>query len=243
MGPLLVRGMLTGAVAALAASVFAYLIGEGPLEGGIAYENGLAGTVGEDGGAELVTRGVQSTLGLGVALLVYGVVLGGIFALVYAAVHGRLGRTNPRATAGVLAGAGYVVIVLVPFLKYPSNPPASSVDATIGARTTGFVLMLALSAAVAVGAVVLGRGLARRIGAWNGVPLAALVYVVVVGVGGALLPSVAETPENFPPSVLYDFRVATLGIHLVLWTVVGLLFGALVDHDHAVPSVPSVAER
>lgn len=226
---LLVRGMLAGVVAAILAFAFGYFVGEPALEGGIAYEDGLAAAAGEIGGAELVSRGTQSTIGLLVALLIYGIAIGGIFALVYAAVYGRVGRLSPRGTAATLAAAGYVVVVLVPFLKYPSNPPASSVDETIGTRTGTFVIMLVLSVVVAAAAVALGTRLAAKLGGWNGALIGAGVYVVVISVIGALLPTVAETPAGFPAVVLYDFRLSTLGTHLVLWAAVGLVFGALVD--------------
>jgi hypothetical protein len=224
---LLVRGMLAGLVAALAAWVFAYLVGEPALDGGIAYEEALAaGAAAEE---PLVGRGIQSTVGLLVALLIYGVAVGGIFALVHAAVYGRVGRLSARATSAVLALVAFVVVVLVPFVKYPSNPPASSEHSTIGLRSGSFVLMVVLSVAVAVAAVAVGRRLVARLGAWNGVLLAVLGYLVVVSAVGALLPAVAETPPDFPAPVLYDFRLATLGVQTVLWAVLGLLFGALVQ--------------
>lgn len=226
---LLIRGMLAGVAAAVVAWVFAYLVGEPALDGGIAYEDMLSAAAGEAAEAPEVSRGVQSTIGLGVAVLIYGVAIGGIFSLVYAAVYGRIGRMTPRATAAVLAVVGFVVVVLVPFLKYPSNPPASSADDTIGLRTGTFVLMVLLSVAVAVAAVPAGRSLVARFGTWNGVLAAAVGYLVVIGVVAALLPRVAETPKDFPAVVLYDFRLSTLGMHLVLWAVLGLVFGALVD--------------
>jgi predicted cobalt transporter CbtA len=226
---LLVRGMITGLVAGLLAWVFAYFVGEPALDGGIAYEDMLAAAAGETGEAPMVSRGTQSTIGLLVALLIYGVAVGGIFSLVYAGVYGRVGRLSARATAAVLALVGFVVVVLVPFVKYPSNPPASSDDDTIGLRSGTFVLMVVLSMAVAVAAIVAGRRLVRRFGTWNGVLLAVLGYLVVISVIGALLPTIAETPADFPAVVLYDFRQSTLGIHVVLWAVLGLLFGALVD--------------
>ncbi|TCK21732.1 CbtA family protein [Pseudonocardia endophytica] len=226
---LLVRGMLSGLAAAVLAWVFAYLVGEPALDGGIAYEDMVSAASGEAGEEPLVSRGIQSTLGLGVGVLIYGIAIGGIFALVYAAVYGRIGRLSPRATSAVLALVGFVVVILVPFLKYPSNPPASSDDDTIGTRTGTYVLMVLLSVAVAVAAVWVGRRLVARFGTWNGVLLAVVGYAVVIGIVGALLPTIAETPQDFPAVVLYDFRLSTLGIHVVLWAVIGLLFGALVD--------------
>jgi predicted cobalt transporter CbtA len=226
---LLIRGMAAGIAAAVLTFVFQYLVGEPALDGGIAFEDRVAEAAGEPAGVEMISRGTQSTVGLAVALLLYGVAVGGIFALVFAAAYGRLGRLSGRATSAVLALVGFVVVVVVPFLKYPANPPASSIDDTIGDRTGTYVLMVAASVLVAAGAVLLGRRLVARFGSWNGVLLATLGYVVVMGVVGALLPVVDETPAAFPATVLYDFRLASLGGQLVLWTVLGLAFGAMAD--------------
>jgi len=36
-------------------------------------------------------------------------------------------------------------------------------------------------------------------------------------------------PENFPSTALYDFRLATVGLQLTLWTVLSLVFGYLAE--------------
>lgn len=224
---LLVRGMLAGVVAGLVAFVFARVFGEPALDGGIAYEDALAAASGEQGGEELVSRATQSGIGLAVGFLVYGVAVGGFLALVHAATLGRLGSLDVRATAVVTALLGFVGAVLVPFLKYPANPPASSIDDTIGLRTGLFVIMVAASVALAVGAVALARRLAPRTGWWYAALAGALTYVVLVGLVGLLLPTIAETPPDFPAVVLYDFRLASIGSHFVLWTVLAVAFAEL----------------
>ena len=55
---------------------------------------------------------------------------------------------------------------------------------------------------------------------------AMLAYVV--------LPGVNEVPAGFPAAVLWRFRVASLGIQVVLWTTLGLVFGALTERQEAV---------
>lgn len=224
---LLVRGMLAGLVAGLVAFVFAWVVGEPALEGGIAYEDATAAASGEHDHTELVSRGVQSTVGLGVAFVVYGVALGGMLALVHAAAQGRLGRLGPRGTAVVVALVGFGSAILVPFLKYPANPPASSVDETIGQRTGLYVLLVGLSVVLAAAAAGTARRLAARLGWWNAVVTTGLGYLVVIGLVSALLPSVTETPADFPATVLYDFRLAALGGHAVLWTALALVFAEL----------------
>ena len=52
--------------------------------------------------------------------------------------------------------------------------------------------------------------------------------LLVVLAATALLPAVAETPD-FPATVFYDFRVATLVGQLVAWTGLGLVCGMLSD--------------
>jgi hypothetical protein len=221
--------MVAGLVAGVVAFVFARVFGEPALDGGIAYEDRLAAAAGEAGGVEVVSRGTQSGIGLAAALLVYGVALGGILALVHAAAQGRLGGLGTRGTALVVALVGFASAVLVPFLKYPANPPASSVDSTIGQRTGLYVLLVALSLVLAAAAAVAARRLAGRLGWWNAVLVAGVGYVLVTGLVTAVLPAVDETPADFPATVLYDFRIASLGGHVVLWTVLALVFAALAD--------------
>ncbi|MBW0107674.1 CbtA family protein [Pseudonocardia sp. KRD-182] len=226
---LLLRGMVAGPVGGLAYFVFAYLFGEGAVDGAIAYEQhvGLAHDVSAE--APLVSRGIQSTVGLGVAAVLYGVVIGGLLALAYSAVVGRVGRLGPRATAAVIAGVGFVAVAAVPFLKYPANPPASTLDATVGQRTGPYVALIIISVALAIGAVMLQRSLTARLGTWNAALTAIGAYVATAAAVGYLLPTVDETPADFPATVLYDFRLASIGGQVVLWAVVGVVFGTLVD--------------
>lgn len=232
---LLVRGMLAGLVAGLLYAVIEFVAGEPAVDAAIAYEERVAAAAGEAPGEELVSRAVQATLGLGVASIIFGVAIGGITALVYAAVHGRYLRLPPRAGLLALTTAGFVVTYAVPFLKYPANPPASTNDDTIGERTLLYLAMVVASVVIAWGALVLRERLRERMGVWNATIAATAAYLVLAGVVMAVLPTVAETPADFPATVLYDFRIATLGSQLALWTALGLLFGALVERGVRLP--------
>lgn len=68
---LLVRGMLAGLAGGVAAFVVSYVFGEGPLSAGIAFEErsaeAMPGMVMAE--EEVVSRAVQSALGLGVVAL------------------------------------------------------------------------------------------------------------------------------------------------------------------------------
>jgi hypothetical protein len=71
--------------------------------------------------SELVSRSVQSGVGLLTGVVVYGTAFGGLFALAFAFAYQRIGRLSARATAALLAAAGFVALVLVPQLKYPTE--------------------------------------------------------------------------------------------------------------------------
>jgi hypothetical protein len=224
---LLVRGMLVGILGAALAFGFAALFGEPPVNHAIAFED--AHTMPGMAGPEVVSRAVQSTLGLGVAVFVYGTALGGIFALAFAFTVGRIGRLGVRATALLVAATGFVAVFLAPFLKYPANPPSVGRPDTIGQRTALYFIMTGITVLAAIGAVLVGRTLKPRLGTWDAALVAVGAFVATVAVAGFLLPAVNEVPADFPATVLWRFRLASLGTQLVLWTTFGLLFGALTD--------------
>ena len=177
---------------------------------------------------ELVSRPVQAGLGLFVAVLVYSAAFGGLFGLAFAFAYGRTASAlTPQALAAVIALMGFVAIYLVPNLKYPANPPAVGEPETIGARTALYFIMIAISLAAMIVSLTVKRLLVVRFGEWGANLLVAGCYIVLVGIAGLLLPSVNEVPEHFPATVLWNFRVASIGAQLIMWAALGLLFGAL----------------
>ncbi|MGW4648439.1 CbtA family protein [Kitasatospora sp. NPDC004289] len=255
---LLVRGMLAGLVAGVIAFAFAFFVGEGPVDQSIAQESAASAPQHVHGGdaaapaapaaeeeEELVSRSLQSTAGLATGVLVYGVALGGIAALVYSFALGRIGRFSPRASAALVSAAAFTTVYLVPFLKYPATPPAVGNPDTIGKRTTLFFLMILLSVLLGVAALILGRRLAPRLGNWNASVVAGLAFAVAVTLAFVLLPGNGDAiKDTFPAAVLWKFRVATLGIQVVLWAAFGLVFGQLAERllaPRQAPATPRAA--
>ena len=105
---------------------------------------------------------MQKSFGLLTAAVVFGLSIGGLFTLAFAAVYGRVGRASPARTALWLAAACYGVVFLVPFIKYPSNPPSVGSPDTIGRRTALYVCMIGISVLAAYIAVKLRATYARR---------------------------------------------------------------------------------
>jgi hypothetical protein len=223
MKMLLWRGMLAGLVGAFAAAAFALLVAEPRIDAAIALEAHHAMA-----GPELVGRSVQRTWGLFTAMGLYGTAMGGLFAILFAGLHGRVGRVSSRALALLLALAAFVVVVLVPAIKYPPTPPAVGLHETVRLRTAAYAAMLALSVAAAI---VAGRA-HRWPGARTGTDrllVAGGVYLAIVAVGQLLLPAVDEVPAGFPATLLWQFRLAAIATQAVFWLVAADLFGRTAD--------------
>ena len=257
VGNLLLRGMLVGLVAGLLCFGFLKLYGEPQIERAIAFETQMDETkavadkakgmdmhkamsyaVDIPKGAQpaLVSRAVQSGVGLFTGVIAYSTAFGGLFALTFAFACGRTSVLSPRSVSALLAATGFVAIYLIPILKYPANPPAVGDSETIGVRTALYFIMIAISIAAMIGSVTLKRHLLHRHGEWNATLIAAAVYFALIAVAGLLLPVINEVPEQFPAAVLWDFRIVSIGVQVIMWATIGLLFG-LITHRAATVSL------
>ncbi|WP_244829490.1 CbtA family protein [Caballeronia sp. TF1N1] len=254
---LLIRGMVAGLVAGLIGFGFARGFGEPSVARAIAFEEqhehaqapahdnhdeaaaAQSHSHGDD--EELVSRDTQAGLGLLTGVVVFGTALGGIFSLIFALAYGRLGSLHARGTSVLLALIGFFSVALVPFIKYPPNPPAVGNAETIGPRTALFFGMVAISIVGAVFAVYAQRRLQARRGNWNAALIAAAGYVVLMVIAQVALPSVDEVPVDFSASLLWNFRLTAVGIQALIWATLGLLFGALASRELERPAARRMA--
>ena len=102
---LLICGLIAGLCGGLLATGFARVVGEGPVDQAIAFEGQQAKAAGEAEEAPLVSRTMQKSFGLLTAAVVYGLSLGGLFALAFAAIYGRVGKASPARTIGSKASS------------------------------------------------------------------------------------------------------------------------------------------
>lgn len=225
-GNLLWRGMLAGVLAALLATLFARIVAEPQIDLAIGFEAAHAAHHSADAPEEeLVSRETQKGFGLLTALALYSAALGGMFSLVFAYGYGRMARIGPRSFALLLAGLAFVLIVVVPGIKYPQTPPAVGKHETVQMRTAAYFAMIALSIGAAVLANRLRAIFARSMRGFDAGLLAIAGYGVIVLLGQLALPTIDEVPADFPAALLWNFRIASLGTHFVLWATIGVLFG------------------
>jgi predicted cobalt transporter CbtA len=226
---LLLRGMLVGLVAGLVVFAFARWAGEPQVDRAIAFEASMDQAKGEPPEPEMVSRKIQKSFGLLTGIVVYGTALGGIFGLVFAYTRGRLSQSRPRVLSALMAGIGFVTIVLTPSLKYPASPPSVGNPETIGIRTAAYFLLVTISILAMILAIKARRRWSKSLGNWNATVSAVLLYVVIVTVITHFLPIIDEVPREFPASLLWKFRIASWETQVVLWSILGLLFGWLTE--------------
>ncbi len=220
-GSVAAAAILAGLVAGLVAALFLTVAGEPAIEAAIRIEEARADPA-SDHGDEVVSRDVQRGVGLFVAYGVTGAGFGLLFATAFAAQ--RRGGVDPLrrslVAGAVLAGA----LTVSPWLKYPPNPPAVGDPATLGQRQWLYLAVILLTLVVAVGAVRLGGRL--QAAGWDPARRAAAVAAAVAVpllAAYAALPG-APDPVDAPATLVWRFRVASLGGNLLLWAVLTLVF-------------------
>jgi hypothetical protein len=261
----IVRGLLVGAIGGILAFVFARIFAEPQIQAAIDYESGrdaaqaildrTAGLPAEAADHEVFSRTIQGNVGIGAGMILFGAAMGALYAVAYVLACGRTGNLRPRTLALLVALGGFLGSYLIPFVKYPANPPSVGHAETIRDRSGLYLLMVGVSIAVLVLAVWLGQRLKPRFGNWTATLLAALACAVALGVAIFALPELGhlhanvaeygrhptETPlplrnaqgqivyPGFPADLLFSFRLYSVAAQAILWTAMGLCFAPLAE--------------
>ena len=215
------RGLAAGLLAGLLAGLFAYLFAEPVLDRAIELESAAHAVEHSDA---VFDRGEQKA-GLILATALYGTSVGALFGLLSAFFRtGSEWRRSLNLTGAVLLGA-----VLLPFLKYPPNPPGVGADpSTLTERTLAYLAMVAL-------------GLLAVLAAWrfaHATSLEGASHLVRYLLAGAVLaglwtflylamPEFGPADGHAPAGLVRDFRLSSLGTQVVLWAGIGGVFGLL----------------
>ncbi|MGW0022352.1 CbtA family protein [Rhodococcus sp. NPDC003382] len=234
---LLLRGLLAGLVAGLLAGAVAFVVGEPHVDAAIALEEAAADhghshdsaeAQGHSHGEDALVGRTGQKVGLFLATTLAGLALGAIYASVlhFARRHSALsGWSLALATAAL----GWVAIEAVPFFEYPANPPAVGDPETIAQRTWLWLAAVVLGLVAVTVAVIVRKALAAqelrtvRLGA----PV--LVFLAVVVLGYLVLPAVDEVSDDFPATLLWEFRISSLVVQATLWAGLGVAFAFLTE--------------
>jgi hypothetical protein len=220
----LVAGLVAGAVTA----GFHTLLLEPYIERAIALEEHASQAHGQAAAEPVVDRPTQRW-GLVLGFVLLGAVYGSFFGL--AAYFSQ--PLWPTAWRQMRYGLSLALLVgwsvaMLPFLKYPANPPGVGDAETIGYRQGlyfGFIGLSLVGTALAVG---LYHWLRRAAHASSGgrTPwtLAVVVYAVYAVVVYIAMPANPD-PVEMPAGIVWPFRAVSFLGHILFWVVVGGAFG------------------
>lgn len=225
------RGLVVGVFAGLAAGLFAFIFGEPRVQDAINIEEAASAQASLSFVpipahiSDWVVSRPEQRGGLLLATALYGIAAGGLFAIAFAALRGRGAQRDDWQLSTRLAAAIFVAIVLVPFIKYPANPPAVGNPDTIGDRTTYYLVLLAGSLLAMWAAARVVWSVREGAPPWKRPLLGAGTFIAVAGGLALSLPGVQEIPNDFPAWLIWQFRLSSLGTQAVLWAALGIGFG------------------
>lgn len=227
LGSILKAAVLAGLIAGAITAGFHTLLLEPLIERAIELEEQASPTHGQATQEPVIDRPAQRW-GLVLGFLVYGALWGLLFGLVVYGVQ------TLRPAAWTVTRFGFALALLVgwtvamlPFLKYPANPPGVGEAETIAYRQALYFGFLGLSAVGTALATGVSRWLKRvgwsALGGRSHVGVALVFYIVYVGIVYLAMPRNPD-PVEMPAELVWPFRaVAFLG-QMLFWAVLGGFF-------------------
>lgn len=152
---------------------------------------------------------------------ILGTSVGALFGIVYAlSRHVLPGKTDLQKSF-VLAGIMWFSIYLIPFLKYPANPPTVGDTETVVLRTILYLSFIAISGFGVVGFYQVYKRLKK-----NTKILAFVGYAAFIGIIFALMPA---NPDEVtaPMDLVNGFRAMSVVAVSVFWVSVATILGML----------------
>jgi predicted cobalt transporter CbtA len=216
---IILRGALSGLVAGILGFIFAKVFAEPLISKAIDYEYGRGAVLDAlnkaahrtvaPAEAEIFSRDIQSTVGVASGIVAFSVAMGALVAVAYLVLHGRF-ALRPSRLAWMIAGFGFLGVYLLPFVKYPANPPAIGHAFTVTTRGQLYLAMVGCSLVLLSLAAYLARQLAPRIGVLSATLVAGVAFLAAYGVLAGLLPSLGDLAANVAASDQFGYaRAAT----------------------------------
>ena len=216
--------LLSGASAGLIHGTVNFVIVEPYLDQAIGIENQNLFTSGEEEDtsqfwAEYEGYRTWQKSGQILAGIILGISMGALFGIVFALSRNSLPGNNDVQKSIVLAGMMWFSLYLIPFLKYPANPPTVGDGETVVLRAILYLSFIAISG---IGVLVFYQ-LSKKLN--NNKKLAALIgYGVFITVVFITMP---ENPDEItaPMNLVNEFRImSVLGVSS-FWISIGIILG------------------
>ena len=167
-----------------------------------------------------------------IAGTILGLSIGSLYGIVFAYTRGSIsGTNNNKKKALIVASVMWLVLFLMPALKYPPNPPAVGDPETIYYRQSLYVEFLAVSGFSALGLAFLYRKMV--VASSNDIKKAMMIIIpsvyVAIMAGAYLAMPANPDPINAPIDLVIGFRITSAITISMFWALLGVIFGAFWD--------------
>ena len=216
--------LVSGAIAGLVHGTVNFAIVEPYLDQAIGLENESLFASGEaedtlEFWAEYESYRIWQKSGQVLAGVILGLAMGSLFGIVFALSKNSLPGKNDISKAVILSGIMWLALYLIPFLKYPANPPTVGDAETVVLRMMLYVTFIIISGVAVVGFYKLSKKLNSN-----------KKYLALVGYAGFMMLLFVVMPDNpdeitAPMNLVNEFRfVSVLGVSS-FWVCVGIILG------------------
>ena len=216
--------LVSGALAGLVHGTINFALVEPYLDQAIGLENESLFASGEaedtlEFWAEYESYRIWQKSGQVLAGVILGLAMGSLFGIVYALSRNSLPGKTDVTKSVILAGVMWLTIYIIPFLKYPANPPTVGDGETVMLRAILYVSFIALSG---IGVVIFYK-LSQKLQN-NKKYFGLFGYVIFITILFFVMP---ENPDEItaPMNLVNEFRLmSVLGVSS-FWLSVGLILG------------------
>ena len=216
--------LVSGALAGLVHGTINFAIVEPYLDQAIGLENESLFASGEaedtlEFWAEYESYRVWQKSGQVLAGVILGLAMGSLFGIVFGLSRNSLPGKNIVSKAVILSGIMWFTLYLIPFLKYPANPPTVGEADTVVLRMILFVSFIIISGVGVVAFYKLSKKLKDN-----------KKYLALIGYAGLMAIAFVVMPDNpdeitAPMNLVNEFRfVSILGVSS-FWGSVGIILG------------------
>ena len=216
--------LISGALAGAIHGTVNFAIVEPYLDQAIGIENQNLFDSGEEENtaqfwAEYESYRIWQKSGQVLAGIILGIAMGSLFGIVYVLSWNSLPGKNDVTKAVILAGIMWITIYLIPFLKYPANPPTVGDGETVVLRAILYISFILISG---FGAFVFYK-LSKKFQN-NKKYLGLLGYVVFIVIAFFAMP---ENPDQItaPMNLVNEFRLMSILGVSSFWGSIGIILG------------------
>ena len=216
--------LISGGLAGLVHGTINFAIVEPYLDQAIGLENESLFASGEaedtlEFWAEYESYRIWQKSGQVLAGVILGLAMGSLFGIVFALSRNSLPGKNIVTKAVFLSGLMWFTLYLIPFLKYPANPPTVGEADTVVLRMILYVSFIIISG---IGVIVFYKLLTKL--NKNKKYFALIGYTGLMAIAFIIMP---DNPDEItaPMNLVNEFRfVSVLGVSS-FWGSVGILLG------------------